>query len=259
MSHKGSHWGAQLGGDQIPTLIPFSTSFRWKMWTWIFSNCSLFWLFEKLWRPWAWPSRSLKNFHRKKKRFSSSINYHINYRSVTKHCERLWILCQNQVILAQCFAPAYAVGNSIPPWRRFLGFSAMQGVFSVSQSGLHVAVVSLSVTVPVTSTNNYTAIVPIRLNLCTLHSWGLVAFHSPWTWVNFQNSSQVQSLSFLHCCCSFSLDPALTSTSPGFSFASKYIGWWNNCPPPLPVSTAFIKGQRCCSLMWFSVSISFDD
>lgn len=131
----------------------------------------------------------------------------------------------------------------------------------LSQSALHVAVVSLSVTVLITSTNYYPVIVPICLNLCILHSWGLVAFHSPWTWVKFQNSSQVQSLSFLHCCCSLSSDPALTPTSSGFSFASEYIGSWNNCPPPLSVSVAFIKGQLygCCSLTWFSVSIPFDD
>lgn len=85
-----------LGVDQIPTLISFSAYFRPNNVLIFFSVIVvLFYSFEKLWRPWTWPSRSLKNFPRKQKSFSFSITCHISYRSVTKHCARLQILHQN--------------------------------------------------------------------------------------------------------------------------------------------------------------------
>lgn len=88
---------------------------------------------------------------------------------------------------------AGAASNSLFPWRWFVGFSAVQGVFSLTSSAWHAAAVLMSVPVVGTSANHSLYLQPSLRLPAYLIAQGLQLSLLPW----FPWMSQVQPLSFL--------------------------------------------------------------
>lgn len=223
-SHKVSHWGAQLGADQITTLISFSAYFRPKKCTHFFQQLLFYFIpLKNFGGLGLGPVGVLKIFPGSKKVSPPALPSTL-VTSVSLSTAQDYRFCTKIRQFCSVHCPSWCCWKFSSPMKMVFRFWCSAGsVQCLFLLALNV-VVSLSVTVLVTSTNHYPAVVQFSLNLCIFHSWGLVAFQLPWTWVCFQNSSQVQSLSFLHCCCFLSSDPALSPTTPRFSFASEYFG-----------------------------------